>query len=158
MTYLGRSVTYQCSRAQCALPLCPKMQFQEALTGRTSRYLWIGTTWRKSHQACQIVHQEDNAHLDSEFSTNSSESYNSVSKLFLVSEPSFWQMHIQWKAEDYSIKAKIRAIMTRVCTYDNLGRSARRAYKKVVWRIWWITTLCILASFLRQTSSSSMNF
>ena len=61
MTYLSQSVTCQCSRAQCALPLCPKMKFQEALTGRTSRYFWIGTTWRKSHQACQIVHQEDNA-------------------------------------------------------------------------------------------------
>ena len=40
-----------------------------------------------------------------EFSTNSSESWNLVSKLTIVSKPSLWQLLIQLKAEEASMKA-----------------------------------------------------
>ena len=47
---------------------------------------------------------------ETEFSTNCSESWNSVSKLPVVSKPSLWQLLIQLKAEDASMKAKMMAI------------------------------------------------
>ena len=49
---------------------------------------------------------------ETEFSANCSESWNSVSKLTVVSKPSLWQLLIQLKAEDASMKAKMMAITT----------------------------------------------
>ena len=45
-----------------------------------------------------------------EFSTNSSESWNSVSKLSVVAKPSLWQLIIQLKAEDSTARAKMMSI------------------------------------------------
>ena len=41
------------------------------------------------------------------FSTNSSESWNSVSKLSVVAKPSLWQLILQLKAEDSTARAKM---------------------------------------------------
>ena len=64
---------------------------------------------------------------DTEFSTNCSESWNSVSKLTVVSKPSLWQLIIQLKAEDASMRAKMMAVRTGAWKDKNPGRSARRA-------------------------------
>ena len=42
---------------------------------------------------------------ETEFCTNCSESWNSVSKITVFSKPSLWQLLIQLKAEDASMKA-----------------------------------------------------
>ena len=65
-----------------------------------------------------------------EFSTNCSESYNSVSKLSVVSKPSFWQVIIQLKAEEASARAKLMAIRTGNWKDKNPARTARRKLKK----------------------------
>ena len=67
---------------------------------------------------------------ETEFSANCSESWNSVSRLTVVSKPSLWQLLIQLKAEDASMKAKMMAITTRAWKDNNPGRSARRTDKK----------------------------
>ena len=59
---------------------------------------------------------------ETEFSTNCSESWNSVSKLTLVSKPSLWQLLIQLKAEDASMKAKMMAITTGAWKDNNPAR------------------------------------
>jgi hypothetical protein len=45
-----------------------------------------------------------------EFSTNSSESWKSVSKLSVVAKPSLWQLILQLKAEDSTARAKMMSI------------------------------------------------
>ena len=67
---------------------------------------------------------------DTEFSTNCSESYNSVSKLSVVSKPSLWQVIIQLKAEEASARAKLIAIRTGNWKDKNPARTARRKSKK----------------------------
>ena len=47
-----------------------------------------------------------------------------------VSKPSLWQLLIQLKAEDASMKAKMMAITTGAWKDNNPGRSARRTDKK----------------------------
>ena len=59
---------------------------------------------------------------DTEFSTNCSESWNSVSKLTVVSKPSLWQLIIQLKAEDASMRAKMMAVRTGAWKDKNPGR------------------------------------
>ena len=63
--------------------------------------------------------------VETELSTNCSESWNSVSKLPVVSKPSLWQLLIQLKAEDASMKAKMMAITTGAWKDNNPGGSAR---------------------------------
>ena len=53
-----------------------------------------------------------------------------MSKLTVVSKPSLWQLLIQLKAEDASMKAKLMTITTEAWKDNNPGRSARRADKK----------------------------
>ena len=65
-----------------------------------------------------------------EFSTNCSESWISVSKLIVVSKPSLWQLLLQLKAEDASMKSKLMAITTGAWKGNNPGRSTRTADKK----------------------------
>ena len=67
---------------------------------------------------------------DTEFSTNCSESWNSVSKLTVVSKPSLWQLLIQLKAKDASIRAKMLAVRSGAWKDKNPSRSARRVAKK----------------------------
>ena len=67
---------------------------------------------------------------DTEFSTNCSESYNSVSKLSVVSKPSLWQVIIQLKAEEASARAKLIAIRTGNWKDKNPSRTNRRKAKK----------------------------
>ena len=47
------------------------------------------------------------------FSTNSSESWNSVSKLSVVAKPSLRQLILQLKAEDSTARAKMMSMMER---------------------------------------------
>ena len=65
-----------------------------------------------------------------EFSTNCSESWNSVSKLTVVSKPSLWQLLIQLKTEDSSMRTKMMAVRTGAWKDKNPGRTARRVDKK----------------------------
>ena len=64
-----------------------------------------------------------------EFSTNCSESWNSVSKLTVVAKPSIWQVILQLKSEDASTRAKLLAIRTGAWKDKNPGRVARRKLK-----------------------------
>ena len=48
----------------------------------------------------------------------------------MVSKPSLWQLIIQLKAEDASMRAKMMAVRTGAWKDKNPGRSARRADKK----------------------------
>jgi hypothetical protein len=69
-----------------------------------------------------------------EFSTNSSESWNSVSKLSVVAKPSLWQLIHQLKAEDSTARAKMMSIRAGTWKDRNPGRSARREEKKKAMR------------------------
>ena len=68
------------------------------------------------------------------FSTNSSESWNSVSKLSVVAKPSLWQLILQLKAEDSTARAKMMSIRAGTWKDRNPGRSARREEKKKAMR------------------------
>ena len=48
----------------------------------------------------------------------------------MVSKPSLWQLIIQLKAEDASMRAKMMAVRTGAWMDKNPGRSARRTDKK----------------------------
>ena len=52
----------------------------------------------------------------------------------MVSKPSLWQLIIQFKAEDASMRAKMMAVSTGAWKDKNPGRSARRADKKAAMR------------------------
>ena len=51
-------------------------------------------------------------------------------KLTVVSKPSLWQLLIQLKAEDASMKAKMRAISTGAWKDNNPVRFAKRTDKR----------------------------
>jgi hypothetical protein len=63
---------------------------------------------------------------DTEFCTNSSESWNSVTKLSVEAKPSLWQLIIQLKAEDSSARAKVMSIRSGTWKDRNPGRSKKR--------------------------------
>ena len=65
-----------------------------------------------------------------EYSTNCSESYNSVSKLSLMAKPSIWQVIIQLKAEEASARAKLMSIRAGNWKDKNPARTARRKLKR----------------------------
>ena len=65
-----------------------------------------------------------------EFSTNCSESWNSVSILTVVSKHSLWHLLIQLKTEDSSVRTKMMAVRTEAWKDRNPGRTARREAKK----------------------------
>ena len=69
-----------------------------------------------------------------EFSTNSSESWNSVSKLSVVAKPSLWQLIIQLKAEDSTARAKMMSIRAGTWKDRNPARCARREEKRKAMR------------------------
>ena len=71
---------------------------------------------------------------DTEFCTNSSESWNSVTKLSVVAKPSLWQLIIQLKAEDSSARAKVMSIRSGTWKDRNPGRSKKREEKRKAMR------------------------
>ena len=66
-----------------------------------------------------------------EFSTNSSESWNSVTKLSVVAKPSLWQLIIQLKAEDASARAKVMSIRSGSWKDRNPARTLKRNNKRL---------------------------
>ena len=65
-----------------------------------------------------------------EFSTNSSESWNSVSKLTVVAKPTIWQLIHQLQAEDATARTKMLSIRTGSWKERHPGRVARRESKR----------------------------
>ena len=65
-----------------------------------------------------------------EFSTNSSESWNSVSKLTVVAKPTIWQLIHQLQAEDATSRTKMLSIRTGSWKERHPGRVARRESKR----------------------------
>ena len=65
-----------------------------------------------------------------EFSTNSSESWNSVSKLTVVAKPTLWHLIHQLQAEDATSRTKMLSIRTGSWKERNPGRVARRVAKR----------------------------
>ena len=65
-----------------------------------------------------------------EFSTNSSESWNSVSKLTVVAKPTIWQLIHQLQAEDATSRTKMLSIRTGSWKERHPGRVARREFKR----------------------------
>ena len=112
-------------------------QFNEALDNMVTYFesTWLGKPRpdgprRKPRFPISTWSINESVLEDTEFSTNCSESWNSVSKLTVVSKPSLWQLIIQLKAEDASMRAKMMAVRTGAWKDKNPGRSARRADKK----------------------------
>ena len=100
---------------------------------------WIGTPRpdaprKKPRFAISTWSINESVLEDTEFSTNSSESWNSVTKLSVVAKPSLWQLIIQLKAEDSSARAKMMSIRAGSWTDRNPARSKRRSLKRVAMR------------------------
>ena len=96
---------------------------------------WIGTPRpdaprKKPRFAISTWSINESVLEDTEFSTNSSESWNSVTKLSVVAKPSLWQLIIQLKAEDSSARAKMMSIRAGSWTDRNPARSKRRSHKR----------------------------
>jgi hypothetical protein len=100
---------------------------------------WVGTprahAFRKKPRFAITTWTINESVLEgTEFSTNSSESWNSVSKLSVVAKPSLWQLILQLKAEDSTARAKMMSIRAGTWKDRNPGRSARREEKRKAMR------------------------
>ena len=96
---------------------------------------WIGTPRgdaprKKPRFAISTWSINESVLEDTEFCTNSSESWNSVTKLSVVAKPSLWQLIIQLKAEDSSARAKVMSIRSGTWKDRNPGRSKKREEKR----------------------------
>ena len=75
-----------------------------------------------------------------EFSTNSSESWNSVTKLSCVAKPSLWQLIIQLQAEEASARAKVLSIRSGTWKDRNPARTQKRSKKRLVMNYYTMST------------------
>jgi hypothetical protein len=100
---------------------------------------WIGTprgdaSRKKPRFAITTWSINESVLEDTEFCTNSSESWNSVTKLSEVAKLSLWQLIIQLKAEDSSARAKVMSIRSGTWKDRNPGRSKKREEKRKAMR------------------------